>query len=314
MQYLKPITLLMPVKNGEKYLKKSMGFLTNNCGTDDEILVINDNSTDNTLELLKKWEKNNSNVRVINSLKPGLVNALNLGISNSTNDWLARFDVDDSYPDNRIIETRKLINNEAVCIFTDYKFITSNGLGLGVIPSAIYPDFTYLSLVTSQRTAHPSVCFNRIAALSVGGYRTDDFPAEDISLWLRISKVGQVISIPQALLNYRIGRNSVTGSMRAKVLSKKNDLFSDFVFDKLILEKCITNLNDSEFLYSKELLGEKRFLLHLRDLLLIYSLPSNKNLSLSAKIQRKILMDFKSYSSIGNLFLGAIIRKAYRLI
>jgi glycosyltransferase involved in cell wall biosynthesis len=314
MQYLKPITLLMPVKNGEIHLKKSMKFLTDNCGANDEILVVNDNSTDNTFGLLKEWEKNYPNVKVINSLKSGLVNALNLGISNSANDWIARFDVDDSYPSNRIIETRKSINSGAVCIFTDYKFTTSDGLGLGVMPSGIYPDFTYLSLVTSQRTAHPSVCFNKIAALDVGGYKNEDFPAEDISLWLRISKMGQIISIPQVLLKYRIGGSSVTGSMRKKVISKKNDLFLNFIFDKFILEKCITNLNETKFLYSKEILGKKRFLLHLRDLLFIYSLPSNRNSSSLAKIQRKILMDLNSYPLAGNLFLEAALRKTYRLI
>ena len=67
----------MPVKNGQAFLEESMRFLKRNCGEQDEILVINDNSTDDSLRILKAWEKTSQNVRVISSPKSGLVNDLN---------------------------------------------------------------------------------------------------------------------------------------------------------------------------------------------------------------------------------------------
>lgn len=304
----------MPVKNGQAFLKESMVFLMRNCSEQDEILVINDNSTDDSLRILKAWEKTSRNVRVISSPKNGLVNALNLGVLNASNAWIARFDVDDEYPDNRIFETRKFIAENIVCVFSDYRFTTLGGIDLGIMPTAIGSDLTYLSLVTSQRTAHSSVCFNKAAVLDAGGYRNEDFPAEDISLWLRISRMGSFYSIPQVLLDYRISRNSVSGRMREKALAKKDLIVSNFKFDEFALDRCIANLDNTKLLYSRELLGNKRYLLHLRDLYLINTSPLNLNKNLSAFVRKEIIKSLGLYASAGSLLKELMSRKIYRSI
>ena len=122
-----PATLLMPIKNGGKFLHEAIANLEKNCQPEDEILVINDGSTDETGPVLKKWAKTNPQVRIVSSPKPGLVAALNFGILRSSNDWIIRFDVDDRYPENRTRELKKEIKDEVVCIFSDYRFTTNKG-------------------------------------------------------------------------------------------------------------------------------------------------------------------------------------------
>jgi glycosyltransferase involved in cell wall biosynthesis len=116
------ISILLPIKNGERHVNKSLLNLLNTIGTTDEILVIDDDSTDGTKDIVLMNFKNDSRIRYLKNINPGLVNALNFGIKESINNWIARADVDDQYEVNRISEQRKKISVKTVGIFTDYDF------------------------------------------------------------------------------------------------------------------------------------------------------------------------------------------------
>ena len=308
-----PTTLLMPIKNGEIFLQQAIVNLEKNCQPNDEILVIDDGSIDRTGSILKKWAEVNPQVRVISNSKPGLVNALNFGISESLNDWIIRFDVDDRYPENRTFELKKLMKDDVVGIFSDYRFTTNRGVNLGIMPSAIAPHLTYLSLITSQRTAHPSVCYNKHAVIDAGGYLPEDYPAEDLSLWLRLSKTGKIATSPQELLKYRISRKSVSARLRQTSINKKNALISSFEFDQDVVSSCLDGLKRTRIYYSDFKYGDKRFLLHLRDLLHILDLNQTLDRSKVKLVHREILENFSSYTAGTNLLFQVILRKIYRL-
>ena len=219
------LTVLLPVKNGEKYIHKSLECIVANASSEDEILIINDGSSDKSELILKSWAIKDSRINIINNHGRGLVNALNLGLNESNKNWIARFDVDDIYPNYRLQKQRSIIGKDVSAIFCDYSLWSSKIRNVGVIPSAVVSQAVSLSLINSQRTPHPGVLYNKEAVLSVGGYRNEDFPAEDLSLWLRLSKIGKLVSVPEILLNYRISKTSITGLRRQEALMKKQYLF-----------------------------------------------------------------------------------------
>jgi glycosyltransferase involved in cell wall biosynthesis len=309
-----PITLLMPIRNGEKFLSEAMKVLEENTSSEDEILLVNDNSLDETGSILKKWAKRNSNVTVLNNPKSGLVSALNFGLNKASHEWIARFDVDDRYPSSRITETKKFIKNDVVAIFTDYQFTTDSGIGLGVIPSAIEPNSTFLSLVSSQRTAHPSVCFNKYAVQESGGYIQEDFPAEDLSLWLRLSLKGSILSIPKNLLFYRLSKHSISSKLRQDAIQSKKKLLDKFVFNNQVIEECISNLDATKSFYDNYKLGNYRYLLHLRDLNLISESSNNYNLANSMVLRKKIYGEISHYAQASKLLTETLLRKLYRTL
>jgi glycosyltransferase involved in cell wall biosynthesis len=268
------VTLLLPVKNGSKYLFASLNNLTKIAQDEDEILIINDFSTDNSLDLIQKYQGQDRRIRVIKNVNAGLVNALNLGIKESSNNWIARCDVDDTYDAKRIEIQKKAINNEIAGIFTDYEFFADGDKSLGIMPSAINSESVSVSLSKSQRTAHPSIMYSKEAVLSVGGYREEDFPAEDLSLWLRMSKEGKLISIPKVLLNYRLTPKSVSMQKRALIQEKTRNLLStigintkDFSYTSSNLESILDNYDNTE-------LSTRRKLLLLREIVEIQRNPS----------------------------------------
>jgi glycosyltransferase involved in cell wall biosynthesis len=278
------VTLLLPVKNGSKYLLASLDNLVEIAEEQDEILIVNDFSTDDSLDLIQKYQRQDQRIRVINNVNAGLVNALNIGIKESSNNWIARCDVDDSYDAKRIAIQKKAINPEIAGIFTDYEFFTEGDKSLGVMPSAINSESVSVSLSKSQRTAHPSIMYSKEAVLSAGGYREEDFPAEDLSLWLRMSKEGKLISIPKVLLNYRLTPNSVSMEKRGLIQEKTRSLLTsigistkDFSFTSSYLESILDNYNNTES-------STRRKLLLLRELVDIQRNPSRFGIGKNQKV------------------------------
>lgn len=265
------VSALLPIYNGMPFLHSAIIQISQNMSEQDEIIVVDDNSDDGSFEILLNWSKIDSRVNLIKKSKgnEGLVKSLNLGCREAKNEWIARFDVDDTYENGRIHKQMNelAINNYNVAaIFSDYKFISENGLSLGTIPSAIYSEAVELSLATSQRTAHPSVLFNKEAVTSVGGYREKDYLVEDLSLWIRLAKVGRLISIPEVLLEYRLHRKS-TSQMNHNLMNlQRNNLWSELQLSSSTLELSEERILEILDSYSNLPLGMSRSLLFVRDL------------------------------------------------
>jgi len=286
----KDISVLLPVKNGEKYIKDSLHNLLKTIGSSDEILVIDDYSTDGTKNIVITEINNDDRIRYIKNSKPGLVNALNFGINESVNTWIARADVDDKYEINRLSEQRKNILANTVGIFTDYDFFSESHDYLGTIPSAIDANAVSVSLISSQRTAHPSILFNREAVINAGGYREIDFPAEDLSLWLRMSRLGDLISIPKTLLHYRLSPGSITGTRRIEAKDMTTKLLTDIGINQSNIFGLVENFESVQQLYKQHNFASERELLILRDL---YFLAKNAHIGAKArKSIKQILIRF----------------------
>jgi glycosyltransferase involved in cell wall biosynthesis len=131
------VTAIIPIRNGAKYLPDFIPNILHTCDEQDEILFIEDHSTDETREILKTYSSRFHNIKVIHAEKEGLVNALNQGIKEASHDWLARFDCDDKYVGTRIDLQTALIDKNVVCIFSDYRIRGSEGQDLGLIPSQV---------------------------------------------------------------------------------------------------------------------------------------------------------------------------------
>lgn len=257
----------MPVKNGEKYLRRSLENLISTLGRSDEILIVNDFSTDSTKSIALEFCKNTTNVRLLDSTNQGLVNSLNFGLKNSQHKIIARVDVDDEYAGDRIDQQVNALEQNTVAVFSDYKFFTEGQENLGTMYSAIHPVATSLSLITSQRTAHPSVVFRRDAVLDVGGYRKEDFPAEDLSLWLRLSRVGHVRSVPSTLLKYRINPLGVSATRRNEMIQKKVSLIQNIGINPKDVSILISSIADIHEIYQSFPNCSERRILFARDLM-----------------------------------------------
>jgi|LauGreDrversion4_2_1035121.scaffolds.fasta_scaffold395446_2 glycosyltransferase involved in cell wall biosynthesis len=283
-----PLTILMPVKDASKFLRTAILQIESNTLLIDEIIVVDDNSSDITLEILKDWSMDNPRVRVIQNSGVGLVSALNLGVEVATNQWVARFDVDDFYSDRRLQSQRTLIGNGIAAIFSDYQIVNPDGKSLGEIPSAIFHTASYFSLYTGTRTPHPSVIFNKSLFEQSGGYLPEEYPAEDLGLWFRMSKLGKVVSVGDSLLNYVVHANSVTSANRDISIQRRREIIASNPVSTSKVIQLQAELEDIFNVYELNSHSDLRKLLLMRDVLYAYKISPEFSLAHFFRILFKI--------------------------
>lgn len=311
MNNRRKISVLMPVRNGIHFLNSIKLQIDNNVRPDDQIVIIDDGSTDGSSQCLREWANQDSRLLLLNSNGEGLVAALNMGLRECSNEWVARFDVDDLYDPDRLTKQINSVAENDVAIFSDYNFINEKGQHLGQIPTAITPDAMAVSLISSQRTPHPSVLFNKYAVLEAGAYRENDYLVEDLSLWLRMNKLGNLRSLPESLLHYRLHKNSVSIKHRKAMLLATRQILNEIQIPFAQVDSVRQNIDDIFRNYENFNYCSARQLLLLRDLmklnysvidLVLGSLRNNKNLT----------NQFKILAAGTTLFQESKLRKRYR--
>jgi glycosyltransferase involved in cell wall biosynthesis len=260
------ISVLVPVRNAESTIKQTASDLLSGMEVNDELLLIDDGSTDQSAVLLAQLARDDSRVRIESTSGLGLAGALNLGLRLATNNWIARADADDRYPASRLVHQRRRIRDGTVLVGCDYEAV-AGGRVVGQFPSAITHPFVVASLVNPQRVPHPGVLYDRQAVWEAGGYVEAEFPAEDLGLWLRMSWLGEFVAVPQVCLRWTMAARSVTHSNQYLQRAKTHELLETF-FPRRLVTSSLEEQLDVELaaIEGARLPGLRRILL-LRDLL-----------------------------------------------
>lgn len=118
------ISVIIPVYNVEKYLRECLDSVVNQTLRDIEIICINDGSTDNSLEILREYEKQDSRIKIIDKKNEGAGAARNLGLKSATGDYVIFFDSDDYMEFTALEKLYQNItdNNADISICKSYEF------------------------------------------------------------------------------------------------------------------------------------------------------------------------------------------------
>lgn len=89
------ISIIIPIYNVERYLSKCLDSVVNQIYTNLEIILVNDGSTDNSLEIAKKYAKKDNRIKILSETNHGLSTARNIGLRHATGDYITFIDSDD---------------------------------------------------------------------------------------------------------------------------------------------------------------------------------------------------------------------------
>lgn len=103
------VSVIIPVYNAAKYLRESIESVLCQTYSDLEIIIVNDGSTDSSLEIAENYQ-NDSRVKIISSKNKGAAAARNIGIRNSNGAYFQFLDADDILPSNKIEEQMKVLD------------------------------------------------------------------------------------------------------------------------------------------------------------------------------------------------------------
>ena len=121
------VSIIMPVYNKEKYVRKSINSILNQSYTDFELLIINDGSTDNSLSICKEFEEKDSRIKLISVPNGGVSKARNIGLDNASAEYVTFIDSDDTIDIDFIQNLYNCITiNSVDLVISGLKKINSN--------------------------------------------------------------------------------------------------------------------------------------------------------------------------------------------
>lgn len=220
------VSVILPVYNGEKYIAQSVDSILNQTYNNIELIIIDDGSNDNTLKIINSYSSD-PRVIIITRENKGLVHSLNEAIDISRGRYIARMDADDIASVDRIEKQIDFLSNniDVAIVGSRVILINENDDEIGRCYRPLSLDAIKCHFYYGSPLVHPTVVYNlNVLSKDKIKYCKDDYPAEDLGLFLRISKDFKIRNIKYPLLKYRITSTGISLSNNEKQRNKSIDL------------------------------------------------------------------------------------------
>lgn len=213
-----PVSVVMTVFNGERFVSEAITSILHQTFRDFEFIVVDNQSTDRTPEIVSSF----NDPRIIfirNEKNLGQTKALNVGIRHSRGQYIARMDADDAaYPERLEVQFEFLEKNPTIGAVGSWCVdINANGKPIRRVKVPTDPVIIKAYLLASGNLTtwcltHPTMMIRRMVLDDAGLYhepngQADGYP-QDYELWSRISARYPIGNIGRPLLKYRILSNS----------------------------------------------------------------------------------------------------------
>ena len=205
------ISVVMPAYNAEKYIAEAIDSILGQTYEDFEFIIINDCSTDRTEQIILSYDDPRI-VYLKNERNSGVAVTLNRGLAVAQGEYIARMDADDISLPKRFEKQITLLREDpsiAIC-----------GTGIIVFGKDVDsqkrlfsrdPDITKIELLFTPCVAHPTVLMRKgVLGTNNLEYPVDLEGSEDYGLWWEVAKYGNIVSLQECLLKYRVHPNQVT--------------------------------------------------------------------------------------------------------
>lgn len=216
------ISVILPVFNGEKFLKKSIESILSQSHKNFELIIVNDGSTDGSSGIISSFD--DYRISYIEQQNQGLGATLNTMINFSKASLIARQDQDDISSSERLEKQVNEFKQDASLVLVGgwARIIDENGDYTGRCHKHPLKDEELrFHLLFDNPFVHSAVLFHKEAWAQAGFYcskNSGQFP-EDFDLWQRLSKVGKIRNVREFLLNYRTTK---TGMSENFDINKRN--------------------------------------------------------------------------------------------
>lgn len=238
-------SIVIPLYNKQNSIKKTIESVLNQTHQDFELLIINDGSTDKSIEIVSAV--NDSRIKIINKKNGGVSSARNVGIINAKYNYVAFLDGDDLWKENYLSEMENLIDD-----YPDAKIFGSN---YSVLKNNIYTDYkNYLlknfrgyidnyfkiaeksklfqtsAIIVSKDLPDELILFNE--NLSIG---------EDFDFWYRYILNYKLVFLNKPLTIYNMDDDNMVSNKKNKFKKKYNYLSEISKYESLNADLKILN-------------------------------------------------------------------------
>ncbi|MBH8563842.1 glycosyltransferase [Nostoc sp. CENA67] len=208
------ISVIIPVFNGEKTIKLAISSVLQQTLADFELIIINANSTDSTLDMIEQIQ--DERIRVFSYPKANVAVNRNRGVQHSSCEFITFLDADDIWTPNKLEAqyTALVKHPEAAVAYSWTNCIDENGKFLRPCSYVQWVGDVYHKLLLDDFIGSGSnVMIRKSAFTAVGGFNESLTNAQDTDLWLRLAANYHFIVIPEPQILYRISANSMSSDI-----------------------------------------------------------------------------------------------------
>lgn len=221
------VSVIIPVYNGEKTIIETINSVIEQTYSNLELIIINDGSTDRTLELIN--EVKDSRLQVFSYPNGGLSMARNRGITHATGEYISFIDADDLWTSDKLeLQIKAFKKSPKAGVAYSWTICVDNGgehFHRGV--KASFEGNVYKHLLVSNFIASGSNVLIRTEAVkSVGEFDITLKSCEDWDYWLRLAPNWNFVVVPKPQIIYRLSLSA---------MSTKVDIMEKYLL--LVLER-----------------------------------------------------------------------------
>jgi hypothetical protein len=234
------VSVVIPAYNTTVTLDRTLASVRAQTHANLEIIVVDDGSTDDTVNLASRHAEEDSRIRVASKTNGGVASARNHGIEMAVSDWVAPLDADDVWHPKtveRFLFAAEAAADPVVFVYTWSRRIDAHDRLIMDLGRPRYAGDVLVQLLAANFTKNASATMlNRAATLKVGGYDSGlqaagAHGAEDIDLYLRLARTGPVAVAE----GFHVGYRHMPGSMSQGVDRMRRSI--ELVLEKLECEK-----------------------------------------------------------------------------
>lgn len=215
------VSIIMPSYNSEAYISDSINSILAQTYTNWELLIVDDCSTDNTVEVIRSF--NDRRIRLYsNEVNSGAAISRNYALREATGKWIAFLDSDDMWASQKLEKQLKfMVENNYSFTYTDYR-VYSNGKWLPYVrtgPNVVNKRKMYNYCYPSTLT----VMYDRekIGLIQIENLRKNN----DYAMWLQIIEKSNAYRLPECLSYYIKHDDSISGGSKLKLVKWHYRLF-----------------------------------------------------------------------------------------
>jgi|SRR5690554_1688553 len=215
------ISIITTVKNGSKYILETLESIKNQTYQEFEHIVVDDGSTDNTIQLLEDFQERNPNYKLF-VFQPGNLGrgkALNFAVSKANFDWVAIIDADDIWHPKKLqAQVTILTDNPNITVLATKTGLFSEGVIFDELSQFTFEVIRPKRMLYKSIISHSSVIIRKEDAV----YDTNRTSQYDAELWYRLAfdKNKTLALVHQALNYHRIHDNQSFEASKGQAYQK----------------------------------------------------------------------------------------------
>lgn len=303
------VSIIMPSFNKEKYISRSIESILNQTFKDWELLIIDDASTDKSVDIIKSYR--DSRIKFFqNKSNIGIAGTRNIGLLKAQGEYIALLDADDLSTDFRIEKEVEFLDNNlnVDVVFGDFRIIDENDVVKETYFTPLRnPNFIKAKLMVRDVIPNGSCMYRKeFVRRNNIQYRDGYLGMDDYLFWVECSFCGKIIGMSDLFLYWRDVQENSTKLYKDSERYKKERKLKYAQIHKYALDKMGFSLTEEELVLYNQIFDEDKYEITSREeIIKMYDLikkicKQSRNMDISLEVQQV----YKKY-------FGLFLEKSY---